>query len=180
MILAKSNNAINPMPNGKRFGRLTILKFIGLIKATERRNGRSGYLCLCDCGNTTKVVHYQLKSGRTRSCGCLAIEAMRKTQKKHSTTHGMRFTREHQSWSHMLSRCRNKKHHAYQSYGGRGITVCKRWYKFENFYKDMGNRPKNTSLDRINNNGNYEPKNCRWATPKQQQANTKKQVPWKK
>jgi len=78
------------------------------------------------------------------------------------------------TWSNMLQRCLNQKHHKYSIYGARGITVCVRWRRFENFLSDMGERPSGTSIDRINNDGNYEPGNCRWATPKEQRANQRR------
>jgi hypothetical protein len=74
----------------------------------------------------------------------------------------------------MLDRCRNENNKNYKNYGGRGISVCERWYSFENFYADMGDRPENLSIDRINNDGNYEPGNCRWATHKEQMNNTRR------
>lgn len=91
---------------------------------------------------------------------------------KFQTTHGKSNTPEYRSWAHMKERCFNPKHHAYDQYGGRGITVCARWLQFENFLADMGERPKGMTLDRFpNNDGNYEVSNCRWATPSQQQIN---------
>ena len=87
------------------------------------------------------------------------------------TKHGMSDSREYQSWEGLKYRCNNPRCQHYKNYGGRGIKVCKRWGKFENFYADMGKRPPGTSIDRINNYGDYEPGNCRWATRKEQRAN---------
>lgn len=89
-------------------------------------------------------------------------------------THGEYDSRTHRSWSHMLSRVRNPKHHQFKDYGGRGITVCDRWLKFENFLEDMGQRPEGKTLDRMEVDGNYEPNNCRWATPLEQAQNKRK------
>jgi len=88
-------------------------------------------------------------------------------------THGMSRTSENQAWRDMLQRCNNPKNSFYKDYGSRGIKVCKEWYKFENFYKDMGNRPQGLTLERIDNNGNYEPSNCKWASHSEQQRNKK-------
>ncbi len=89
-------------------------------------------------------------------------------------THGMTNTPAHVSWRSMLTRCRNQNHDSYPDYGGRGITVCERWLRFENFYADMGERPEGTSLDRIDRDGNYEASNCRWATLAEQQRNKRR------
>lgn len=92
-------------------------------------------------------------------------------EKHYSKSHGMHDSPEYQVWVNMIQRCTNPKNNRYKHYGGRGITVCERWRKFENFYTDMGKRPNGLSIDRINNNGSYEPKNCRWATSSEQQLN---------
>jgi hypothetical protein len=155
---------------GRRFGKLV---------ATERApncGGRTQWRCKCDCGQYTVVRTQNLISGNTVSCGCRRAEANRDTR----TTHGMRQSLEYAVWHKMLDRCRRPKHPYYDRYGGRGIKVCERWVRFENFYADMGPRPSpKHSLDRVDNDGDYEPENCRWATQKQQvrnRSNTRKLV----
>ena len=123
----------------------------------------------CNCGIKKVIRIADVRSGRTKSCGCY--------NRKLSTTHNMTKTSEHRSWSDMKSRCTNNKHKRYKDWGGRGIMVCERWLNsFENFYADMGPKPtKAHSIDRIDNDGNYEPSNCRWATKKEQQGNSRRQ-----
>lgn len=143
---------------GKKFGKLTALHC-----SNERSNkGEILWLFKCDCGNEVLRNGTSVRKGNTLSCGCL-IGAKR--------THGMTKSNTYRIWVDIKTRCSNKKNRAYKNYGGRGIKVCKRWMKFENFIEDMGERPKGLSIDRTNNNGNYEPNNCRWATMKEQQNN---------
>lgn len=97
------------------------------------------------------------------------------TAGKFDTTHGMSKTRTYKSWQRMHQRCYNPNETGYENWGGRGIKVCEQWKEFENFYKDMGDRPINTSLDRINNDGNYEPSNCKWSTRHEQNLNKRMQ-----
>ncbi len=125
----------------------------------------------CDCGN---VFSMQCRSEKgTKSCGCYAKEVARNllTGNKNRTTHDLSSSETHKTWSGMKARCQNKNHVEYSRYGGRGIAVCEAWQSFENFLRDMGLRPEGCSIDRINNDGNYEPSNCRWATVKEQARN---------
>jgi hypothetical protein len=116
--------------------------------------------CLCDCGNTAHVSGHKLKTGKTLSCGCLAIERL----KQRCTKHGQARTKEYYAWHHMLMRCTNPQTKQYEDYGGRGITVCSRWLHFEAFLADMGKCPDAYVLDRADNEGNYEHSNCAWVT----------------
>lgn len=147
---------------GQKFGRLTIIKQAGKNKRRQSR-----WLCRCDCQRMTIVLGHSLKSDNTRSCGCLNIEQL--TKHGHSTRNKISPT--YQSWLDMNQRCNNPNTKQYKDYGGRGITICKRWTKFSNFFKDMGKRPTKHTLDRMDNDKNYYKKNCRWATRKEQSKN---------
>jgi len=144
-----------------RFGRLTALSL------NRTKNNSQYWLFICDCGNQTEAKKSHVTSGKIKSCGCLAKEQT----KKRFTTHGMTGTTEYYIWTGMMQRCYNKNHHKYNNYGGRGITVCDRWHNFPDFLSDMGMRPAGLSLDRKNNDGNYNPENCRWATGSEQANN---------
>jgi hypothetical protein len=139
---------------GKRFNRLIV---VGLGNPTK--SGQKTWLCICDCGNAKEVRHGDLRNGKSLSCGCIQKEEL----KNRSRIHGKSRTPIYNSWLSMKSRCLNKNNKHYADYGGRGITICKEWLVFENFYADMGDRPDGLSLDRVDNMGNYEPSNCRWA-----------------
>lgn len=147
---------------GHKFNRLTVIESAGKNKYKQ-----TVWLCKCDCGNTKEIIGTRLNAGRVKSCGCFNIEMTKKT----NTTHGMKGTPTYNSWMSMLQRCTNKKHEKYPNYGGRGIKVTERWRKFENFFGDMGKRPKEKTLDRINVNANYEPSNCKWSTQQEQHNN---------
>lgn len=162
-----------PVIAGSRFTRLVVVEF------SHRTKARKFYWkCRCDCGRTTIVRSEQLRSGHTRSCGCLGRDKVIERSTKHGHCVGQTKTPEYQAWSKAIDRCRNPRTTGFENYGGRGIAVCSRWLNsFEDFLADMGPRPRRHSLDRINNDGDYEPANCRWATRKVQANNTRRNRP---
>ena len=117
-------------------------------------------------------IRDRLRTGHIISCGCEGKRRRAKYAALAATTHGQSKTLQYIAWQLMIDRCNNPNNQAYKRYGARGISVCERWKIYDNFFKDMGPRPDGMSLDRINNDGNYEPSNCRWATQKEQMRNT--------
>ena len=157
--------------SGKRFGLLKVVR-----KTQKRASGGSVvWSCVCDCGNVTDVSSGKLNSGHTISCGCYkrAVSSIVCSNlfRKHGHGRTGNISRTYSVWIHMLNRCNNPINSSYSNYGGRGIVVCERWRIYENFLKDMGEKPNGNTLDRIDNNGNYELGNCRWVTMKVQQNN---------
>lgn len=151
---------------GQTFGKLTV------VGRAESQKAEARWHCTCICGGSTTTTGSNLRRGRTTSCGCAVAEFNRRTR----TTHGGRGTPEYEIWCSMIKRCENPNHHAYARYGGRGIAVCPQWRAdFAAFLRDVGHRPSpELSLDRIDNDGDYEPGNVRWATAQQQAANRRK------
>ena len=157
---------------GKKFTRLTVL---GRSPQPHGYGNGRVWECRCDCGNTVYANTYCLLHGKVKSCGCYDNDAMA----KHDTTHGESKTRLYHIWKSMKRRCSSKKYDHYDRYGGRGIIVCKEWKQsyvsFRDWAKSNG-YAENLTIDRINNDGNYEPQNCRWVTQKQQERNRRDTV----
>ncbi len=163
----KSGNALDDL-TGQRFGRRVVVE-----RATNGPRQEVMWLVRCDCGNTRAVYAQTLRRGTADGCGkrdcCVNT--------RHGHTAGGQHTVEYNAWQSMMARCYNSQNESYHYYGDRGITVCKRWHTVKNFLADMGQRPSaRHSLDRIDNEGNYEPNNCRWATIERQNRNRRSTI----
>lgn len=160
---------------GQRYGLLVVLE----LADVDRRNPAASkplWRCLCDCGNYTIKRGGDLQQGATVSCGCEKLRRQKAAVTTHGHSSGGIISRAYTAWSHMRKRCLNTAHRQYKDYGGRGITICKRWDKFENFLADMGEPGPGLSIDRRNNDKGYYKRNCKWSTQIEQNNNRRNSV----
>jgi hypothetical protein len=161
-----SNSIIMDLPRypqfcditGEVYGRVEAMRYAG-VQLSPKGKRTSMWVCRCLCGKEFTASGNNLKRGNTKTCGCSR------------GSHKMSDSPEWEAWSAITQRCTNPKNPGFRNYGGRGISVCKRWRQFENFFVDMGVRPEGYSIDRTNNEGNYEPSNCKWVLNRLQHRN---------
>jgi hypothetical protein len=156
---------------GNRYERLLVLSFAGQ-KVSKKGSRCSMWNCICDCGSQVAIAGTSLKSGASKSCGCLQLEMV----SERASTHRLTNTRTYRIWANMKTRCLNPNADDYSLYGARGISVCDSWLDFNAFYADMGECPTGYSIDRIDSNGNYEKSNCRWASNATQSRNKRNNI----
>jgi hypothetical protein len=155
---------------GQKFGRLTVLEL-----ARKSASGKTRWLCECECGNTNIVQTGNLNSGHTKSCGCLLSDLV----STHGKSRDANFQKEYHAWERMRFRCLNENDPQFKDYGGRGIKICSRWDDFNLFLEDIGKAPtKGHSIDRIDNDGGYNPDNCGWSTRLEQSRNSRTSRNW--
>lgn len=154
---------------GEKFGRLKVIKYNG-----SNKNGRALWLCQCDCGNTKTIIASSLLNGLTISCGCYNKEHSKEIHSKHKQS----YSKLYKVWNAMKTRCYNRNFMYYCNYGGRGIKICDEWKDFINFYNwaIQNGYKEGLTIDRINNDDDYKPNNCRWITRKQQNNNMRKNI----